>query len=461
MFETKYIHQLFSWQPPAEADLHDFISSLYARYENFQRLTEEGFGSSGLIVLLLFFLFLVLIIIIYIKSTIDTFKAGQEEIENPEAEPNGLFYTLENPEIISANDNHLSPLPLNNQPTDTDEHPTENRNENEAKVEEDIDPAEAEERQKEKELSADLVRASERTADYFNLAQDYEALKQKMQLHAQAEHGKISAIQNSTATETQPENMIAVIINMLSRNVSEQKIAQAVYFHYKALHSAEDVIQIVRTIRDFIGLCNAGKFNYLPQRETLPSLQNALLQFASGDSSACLILLQALLNNLMEEAERESGIIKDLNYAMAANCACLLGNIARLNDMELAHNSFELATELSPKNVNAWNCLGDSYMAEDAKEKAMIAYQTVLDIADRIMYARQIAHAQQQLASYYLEQGLETKAAQYQQESSNFYNAYGINAALTSGETLVYKAIADESTVHLPQAIDTLLMSRA
>lgn len=460
MLEDKNIHQFLSWQPPAEADLHNFISELYAKYERFQSLTEDTFGTSGLVVLLIFALFLLLIIVIYIKSTVDTFRAGRQEMENPDSEPDGLFYTLEEPQIILANDNNLNaaPLPKRDDAENLEDasEPTEIETETEPE-----DTEEALERQRERELSADLIKASEKTADYLNLEQEYNELKQKMQFYAEAEQAKISQIsQPDKPKATNSVSVIGIILNMLGRNVSEQKIAQAIYFNSKAAMSAEDVLQLIRTVRDFVGLCNAGKFDFLPHRETLPKLKDAVMGLAKGDYSGSLLLLQALLNNLMEKAETEQNVIQDLTYAMAANCACILGNIARLNDLELAFNSFELATELSPKNVNAWNRLGDLYMLENSPEKAMIAYQSVMDIADRIMYAAQVANAQKQLAEYYQKQGMETKAAQYKEESEHFYNLYGINAPLTSSETLVYKAFVDNNDAYLPNTVNSLLISR-
>ena len=463
MLTPKYFQQILSWQPPAEADLHDYISSLYAKYEKFQNLTSQNFGSNGLIILLMFFLFLLLIIIIYIKSTLETFRSGQAEIEQPDLETNGLFYTLETPKITLANDNE----PFAQTPPDASD-PRQNTMPNISTAENTFNTSTKKdsELQKERELSADLIRASQKTADYLNLEHEYEALKQKMQHHAQAEHYRISAVtatdtaQEKPTAETNLKGLIAIIINMLGRSVSEHKIAQAVFNHYKSLLSASDVLQIIHTVRDFIGLCNAGKFDFLPHRETLPPVPEAVLKLAQGDSAPCLFLLQGLLNDLMNQAENQDGIVRDLTYAMAANCACLIGNIARLNDIELAHDSFELATELSPKNVTAWLRLGDLFMAEKAQEKAMIAYQNVIEIGDRIMYAEQIAAAQKHLAEYFLKQGLENKAEQFKRESERFYASCGIEAPLTVSENLVYNTFSENSAAYLPSAIKTLLMPR-
>jgi tetratricopeptide (TPR) repeat protein len=134
-----------------------------------------------------------------------------------------------------------------------------------------------------------------------------------------------------------------------------------------------------------------------------------------------------------------------------------MGDISKLKDIDLAHNSFELATELSPKNVIAWSRLGDIYMLEGALEKAMISYQNVIDIADTYLYAAELAHAKQQLALYYQKQEVFTKANQLQNESKKYYEDTGIYSDLTEKEILAYNAIYDGCSQNLRQYIYNLL----
>ena len=133
------------------------------------------------------------------------------------------------------------------------------------------------------------------------------------------------------------------------------------------------------------------------------------------------------------------------------------GDIARLNDNDLAHNSFELATELSPKNVKAWNRLGDMYMLENSPQKAMIAFQNVLDIGERAMYAPQIADAQQYLSSYYRKLGLDKIADDLYDESERFYEIFGIRTPLSVGEKLAYQTILSTGNENLPSAVKSLM----
>ena len=448
MLNSGLLHRVLSFQLPPEAEWHDFISHFYSRYNRIHDLIMNEFGPNGFIVLFFFVVFLLIIVIIYVRFIVDTFKYGKQEEEDPEAETDGLFYTLETPELTLANDN----------------------NENENHI---FDEEAQEKLQEEQELSKNLVEASKQTADYLHLEEDYIALKKKMQKHAKAEQrrrkmlerrqrrNQKTPVENIEETvETTVLNPIAAVINLLGHGVSEQKAAQALYYHYNATMSEEDVLQTIQSIRNFIGLYNTGKFNIKSLKQPLPTAAEAITHLADGDSSSCLLMLQALLNNYMKQAENEEGIIRSLTYALAASCACIMGNMAGLSDAELAHNSFELATELSPKNVDAWGRLGDMYMQKKSTSKAMIAYQNVLEIGDKILYAQQIANAKKNLAAYYFKQGMEAQAQQMQEESSRFYQTYGIVTPLSQEEEFVYKTLQSDNKNMLPEAIKAIVTIR-
>lgn len=414
---------------------YTLVSAVMVRFNRLQSVVLQEFGPHGMLVLGLFALFLVLIIIIYIKSLIDTFKAGSVEQENFDGEPEGLYYTIDEEPSYSANDNE-STAPL-------------------------YDEEEKERIEQERNLSAELVRLSQEaaTSNYSDAV-----VKQKMKNDAQKKQDRIKkSSRKSTQTTTSDlptgkvENLVALILTLLSRGVSEAKTIQALYFYYHDTFKEEDVFQLVRSVRDFIGLYNTGRFETLPNRAELPSPKEALLEFGKGNAAKCLVLLQALLNDQMELADREGGNVQDLNYAIAANYACLMGNIARLNDIDLAHNSFELATELSPQSVRAWNRLGDMYMLENSPEKALIAFQNVLDIGDPMIYAPQIADAQQYLATYFSKSGLEEKAEEMRNQSHRFYEIYGMYTPLSSAERNVFQTLLNHSEDNLEASISALL----
>ncbi len=432
------LYQMSEFQLPLPENFFEFTARVVAKYVHIKKLIEQNFGPDGIVLLALLIFLLLLIMVIYAHSIIYTIKEGKSQ---PLAEiiehDNELFMDTE--VVESANDNEPE-TPL-------------------------YDEQEKAQMEKERELSADIVRISEESDDFLNLRQDYVALKQKMQKQMQEKSENLQQPALQTPQEQEITNIptgrnqdfVLLILNLLARGVSEAKIIQALFYYYKSALKEEDVRQIVRSVRDFLGICNAGKFAILPDAEKLPPPADAIYELAHGNSAKCLFLLQSLLNYQMELADSVSGVLQDLNYAIAANYACLIGNLARLDDIDLAHNSFELATEISPQNVGAWNRLGDMYMLENATQKALIAFQNVLDIADKIMYAPQIADAQQYLAAYFMQMGLTEKAEQMRQDSDRFYDTSGIRTPLTNAENMAFQAILNTGTQNLSASIKALL----
>ncbi|MBQ8672226.1 MAG: hypothetical protein IJ525_06880 [Alphaproteobacteria bacterium] len=453
---------LITWKVPNQTDWHNWTAYIAYKYNKLHYIIQEELGPNGMYISALFVLFLLLIAFIYIKVIIDTFRSARHlEDKNSESGNDGTYIVEHNDDsldvIANDNDDSLSDVFLSNEEKDV--------------------------LQKERELSQELVEQSAVSDDFLHISEDYQKLKEKMQYHAEQEMQRLDFIkeeherqkQESKRREAAKEivndkplrpkindvgSLITMILNMLGRNVSEGKIIQAIYYYYMPSLSFQDVISVVQTVRNFIGLCNAGRFAYLLKNNPLPSPKEALLSWAAGDSAKCLYLLQSLLNQQMDFADSEEGVIKMMTYAHAANCACIMGNIARLNDIDLAYNSFELATELSPRNVNAWNRLADIFVAKKNNDKAMIAYQNVLDIADADFYAEQRANAQKQLADYYLQQGVYAKSKQYEKESAEFYENYGIAAPLSEKEIIAFQTIWKNKNKNLEQSVEKLLNSK-
>lgn len=446
------LKHIVEWKIPNQDDYNDIVQLADLKYHRLHSMITEQFGQNGWTVFALFVLFLLLIVAIYIKSIIDTFKAGNDVAQNENIQPDGLYYTIENaPAQNIANDNEQA---------ETLSQQTEpNMQKTLRSTAEELD----------KELSLSLLTASQENVDDKQQQKISADIRQKMKQHAEIENSKLKQLQQyeedkdyESATPPKAKNegeIIRLIINLLGRKVTVAKINQALYYHYKNVYELHDIIHTVQSVCNFIGLCNAGKFDYLPQRQMLPENDAALYAWANGDYSLALILLQSFLNQLMEQSQKEVGVIKDMTYALASNCACIMGDIAKLKDLDLAHNSFELATELSPKNVVAWCRLGDIYIAENAVEKAMIAYQNVIDIADVYLYAAELAHAKQQLAQYYQKQEVFAKAEKMRQESKTYYDDSGVYCDLTEKEVAAYDAVYAESSQNLRQYIYNVLNS--
>ncbi len=447
------------------AQLNDFLAMLLAKFDKFHSIVIQEFGPNGIYIMATFAVFLVLIALIYIKSVIDTFR-----IADGESSAAGLFYTAENansggtantladeaeefledarPRLTINTNNEI---PQNSQPHTY----SEKRN---AALEE-----------KEQEISRDLVLSSATTDDILRLKDHlkYQA-KQNQDIrldwdknvdNIQEELDNTTSLNYQRPQESMKE-LIGLIINMLSREVTPQKIAQAVYYRNQGEKNTEEILQTISAVRDFVTLCNTGKFNSIPARSELPSNNEALYNWAQGDNSLCLLLLENLIKQQIDTAETKSGLPQDLIYAQAASYSCLFGTIAMENNLELAQNSFELALELAPQSINAWSRCGDVYWQQKDYKNAVYAYQNVADNGDKILYAPQIANARHKLAEYNIDSGNTDTAAKLEKDSQSYYDEIGITKALSDKEDESLNFIAENQQINLESSIIKLLQVR-
>ncbi len=447
------------------AQLNDFLAMLLAKFDKFHSIVIQEFGPNGIYIMATFAVFLVLIALIYIKSVIDTFR-----IADGESSAAGLFYTAENansggtantladeaeefledarPRLTINTNNEI---PQNSQPHTY----SEKRN---AALEE-----------KEQEISRDLVLSSATTDDILRLKDHlkYQA-KQNQDIrldwdknvdNIQEELDNTTSLNYQRPQESMKE-LIGLIINMLSREVTPQKIAQAVYYRNQGEKNTEEILQTISAVRDFVTLCNTGKFNSLPARSELPSNNEALYNWAQGDNSLCLLLLENLIKQQIDTAETKSGLPQDLIYAQAASYSCLFGTIAMENNLELAQNSFELALELAPQSINAWSRCGDVYWQQKDYKNAVYAYQNVADNGDKILYAPQIANAHHKLAEYNTDSGNTDTAAKLEKDSQSYYDEIGITKSLSDKENESLNFIAENQQINLESSIIKLLQVR-
>lgn len=447
------------------AQLNDFLAMLLAKFDKFHSIVIQEFGPNGIYIMATFAVFLVLIALIYIKSVIDTFR-----IADGESSAAGLFYTTENansggtantladeaeefledarPRLTINTNNEI---PQNSQPHTY----SEKRN---AALEE-----------KEQEISRDLVLSSATTDDILRLKDHlkYQA-KQNQDIrldwdknvdNIQEELDNTTSLNYQRPQESMKE-LIGLIINMLSREVTPQKIAQAVYYRNQGEKNTEEILQTISAVRDFVTLCNTGKFNSIPARSELPSNNEALYNWAQGDNSLCLLLLENLIKQQIDTAETQSGLPQDLIYAQAASYSCLFGTIAMENNLELAQNSFELALELAPQSINAWSRCGDVYWQQKDYKNAVYAYQNVADNGDKILYAPQIANARHKLAEYNIDSGNTDTAAKLEKDSQSYYDEIGITKALSDKEDESLNFIAENQQINLESSIIKLLQVR-
>ena len=316
-----------------------FIASMMLRYNSIHDKIIDQFGTDGIYIIAFFCGFLCLIAMIYIKSIIETFQSPANGFysstslltqgsssESTQEDENTDDNNHKRPKAIRSTElEELNYKPLRSSPIKI------KNNKNQA--------------DKDKETSLDIIRAAqaEVSASQKEKQEDvYQAEKDKYEAEQKAEK-LLSAAQKKNA------EMITLLLNLLGRGVSETKTAQVLYIRDTQNRTPEDIIQIVKSVRDFIGLCKSDAFKKLPAQETLPSEYEALNALANGDNSLCLILLKNLTRQCLNNADNQTGFMQNLSYAKAANYACLAGNFAELDDHNLAHNSYTLASELSPQ----------------------------------------------------------------------------------------------------------------
>lgn len=457
MFDTNLFSQIGLSR---SMDFGDILSLLAAKFDRLHSVIIHEFGPNGVYVMAAFAAFIILILLIYIKSVIDTFRIA----ENQSSE-SGLFYTTSEGGSGSGDSDYDEyeiddsrprlTINVNNEDFQSTYHDPDYSQKRQAALWE-----------KDQELSRDLVKSSAVTDDILQLKEKLKNQARNSFDWSKNDDYTAEKLDEQTALAYQQpqENineLIGLIINMLSRNVSSEKISQAVYFRNQGERTQEDVLQTVNAVRDFISLCNNGKLDSLPQREELPANDEAVYFWANGDNSLCLKLLENLIKQQIDYAETKENTIQDLAYAQASSYACLFGTIALTeNKTELAQNSFELALELAPHSINAWSRCGDVYWQAGLYEKAVFAYQTVAENGDEALYASQIANAQHRLAEYYRNSGQNDTADKLEKDSHKYYAESGIITALSDKENETLNIIAAKQRENLPSSITQLLTNR-
>ena len=254
------------------------------------------------------------------------------------------------------------------------------------------------------------------------------------------------------------DSMTGLILNMFARNIDSGKIAQTVKVRCGDNASEEDIIQLIDSMKNFISLSNNGKFANLPDAEYLPTPDEALYNLAQGDSTYCLAMLEALMNVNIDKGHNVKMVQKrDIAFMEASNYACTFGTLASLGDKHLAVGAFELAIELSPKNVNAWSRVADMYSYTSFDSKAIWAYQNVIQTGDEDIYPHQVANAYLQMSKYHYSQGDNAKANSLYAQGNKYYSSIGINQDLTSKEYDIISIIESKQEEDLPDTIHKLL----
>jgi len=248
--------------------------------------------------------------------------------------------------------------------------------------------------------------------------------------------------------------LISMIVNMLGRNVDELKIAQTLMYRSKDDLSEESIIQLVQSVKQFVTLCNAGAFDNLRKVKDLPDDEEALLRLLKGDTSYAMALIEALMDEKINQAVVLKNTLKrNALFKEASLYACCFGTLAETDDPNLAIASFELAVETYPENVLAWSRCADLYKQAGLEEKANAAYRRVLSLARQGENSPQQANARKYLSQYLYAQGDSTQAADLYLQSKNYYDSIGIHRPLDRKELEIIALLDNTASDNILHAV--------
>ena len=437
-------------------DIGSYFDMLKERFWGLRDIFLREYGSAGDWFFWGLFFFLGVILCIYIKSLSDMLKKSDEAL-NEEIEQENEEYT-QDLEEYEDNDETQTEYENDEKNDGTGAEVMVINDDGDYSLSESQQTDIDEEEEMEKRLSAEIVKTSKISDDYLNLK---DVLYKQSKANSEGKTISFDKAGQQEKPDTDNvwdlDQLVGVIINMLAHQVSDKKIAQTVYFLNKGADDPEEIMQLVRSIKNFIGYCNTGKFAQLPKHLSLPDCYDAVYSLALGDNKACMELMEALLNAQVAVAQRQKGLSKELSYALAADYACTMGTLANLNNYELAINSFELALDLAPKNVNALSRAADLYLQDNNSAKAAEIYQQVLNLADDVIYPEQKANANVKLAQYYKNSGKMFKADEMEKDGRKFFDASGIRNPLSDAEKKTLQILLAEQNDKLGEYIKNLL----
>lgn len=420
--------------------------------------------ASIILMLLALILFLFLIIILYVKSIVSFLKSDNKSANKSESFFNQLDDDKENDELVKE---------------------LELEKELEKELERELEQARVEKINKEKEENKSLLSQQEENrrnqdnirADEVKKEREEEGIKKASAERASGidldwRKGKIQDFENASvgiapeimqykqSKKTLPE-LLGLIVDMIGRGVDDLKIAQTLSYRNQGGNSEDEILQTIDAVKDFIALCINGKFEQVKANKQLPEESAALYHLAKEDPSLSLILMEALMDDSIERsAAVASNSKRDEMFLETSNYACTFGSLAALSDVHLATGSFELAIELAPQNVNAWSRIGDMYAKTESNNKAIWAYQNVINMADEEVYARQVANANGMLSKYYYDQGNSLQAAKLYNNSKQYYDSIGINRRLDKKEVEIIEIIEENKGKDIENTITKILGAR-
>ena len=253
--------------------------------------------------------------------------------------------------------------------------------------------------------------------------------------------------------------LIGLLVDMISRDVDELKIAQTLSYKTQNAANENDILKLIDAVNYFISLCQSDKFTKLSNYSELPEVGLALYHLANNDVSLSLVLLEHLMDQTIDKANGISENKKQQLFAEISNYACCLGALAETNDVMLATSVYEMAIELNSSNATAWSRLGDVYRLTNSESRAIWAYQNAYSFADSEINATELANAGQHLSDYLYAQGNTLQAAKMHNVAKQYYDSLGITEHFSQDEIEALSIIESNHQKNLPEIITKLLQN--
>lgn len=455
----------------------DFLSAVSSNLDVMAGIFSRYFSGADnlrivsiILMLLAFILFLFLIIILYVKSIVSFLKSDQaaqnrgsilfDDSSAPEGDDSIASELELEKELEKELERELEQARAEKQQLDEQENQRRLNEEQERETELDEEKGRQKKEKYDRELEKDAIRTNERIK---TSGIDLDWKKGKLsELEANRVRLDIESLQYQQSRKGLPE-LLGLIIDMAGRGVDDLKIAQTVMFRNQGQNTEDDILQVIEAIEDFIALCVNGRFEQIRAAtdNPLPREDEALFHLAKGDLSLALALIEALMDVEIDRgASMSQGDKRDMLFQEVSNYACTFGTLASLSDVHLATGAFELAIELAPQNINAWSRAADMYARAESNNKAIWAYENVLNLADEEIYPRQVANAGKMLSQYYYAQGNSLQAAKLYNSSKQYYDSIGINRRLDKKEVEIIEIIESRQNEDLESTIAKILQNR-
>lgn len=426
--------------------------------------------ASIMLMMLAFMMFLFLVIIIYVKSIISFLKS---DAQNKEKESDS-----EDDEIFNEEDEEKLKQIMEQQEQDRERELEKElqkelelarikkesieEQKNKEKEDEEKRQIEPEAERKEPEHLRSEEQPEKRESDGKGVDFDWKKGK-TLKLETAAPAPQNFGVESFRYQQSHRElsELMGLVIDMIGRGVDDLKIAQTIIFRNQGKSSEDDVLQLIESIKEYIGLCLENHFDKLPNIQNLPSEKEALYHLAMGDTTLALTLLENLMDyNIDKSTGGVQGAKKEELFNEISKQSCTFGTIASINDVHLATGAFELAVELNPNNVVAWTRLGDMYSRTETNNKAIWAYQNVLKMADEEIYPQSVANANKMMSQYLYAQGNSLQAAKLYNSSKQYYDSLGINRRPDKQEVDIIEIIESHQGDELQTTIERILSQK-